>query len=202
MVHISLTHTVLNKNSSLYQITTIVALAQLVDVVYTAINALLSVNLNQIGPLNSFMHSITPLAWGVLLIACICTAMLMIFRADDSKIKGEFARGLLLSVTLIVALPVLFTALSDLSSAGVTDMQGILSDGGTPGRTILAGGIIDVYTSQSGQITTLMGTNQSGDSVDVYYLDINKVISRDDPVFNQKIASIMTDGTAYTERLK
>ena len=98
-------------------------IAQVVDYLEKALDALLSLNLKKIieekFKIDSWSYDI---AWVVVSLALMFVAGLLIFNADKTRIT-DFGRGIIISVILIVALPSLFDSLSDLKDAGIKDVK-------------------------------------------------------------------------------
>lgn len=173
----------------------LVALSRMIDGLYSAVETLLGLNITQIEPVQQLVNTISPLSWGLLGLALAAGAIFVMANPFQSKLP-EFARGIVLSVLLIVSVPFMFTALNGLKDAGVADMGNLISQseiGETPGQDILRSLTWDVYASQYDGVAVL-AENQNP-----YYLDINQRLPKEEP-FLYKITNVI-DGRMQGEKL-
>ena len=137
-------------------------LSELVSYLEDALNALLHLDLYSIIQKKFNIDGWSyPIAWAVMSLALIFVAVMLIFNADKSRLT-DFARGIIISVCLIIALQSLPNSAADLKNlkdAGIASTQDIdttysetiTKDGKvnnvTLGMQLLAMNIIDVEQS-------------------------------------------------------
>ncbi len=101
-------------------------LAEIVSDFEKAVDILLKLNLYDL--IDKYFKIDT---WGKNIAAAVCAlalifvAVLLIFNADKSRIT-DFGRGIIISVTLIIALPVLIKALGQLQTIGVDESKSLV----------------------------------------------------------------------------
>lgn len=94
-------------------------LAQLIDYFQTAVSQITNFNLyNLIKNQFDINAVVYPIAWASASVAIVFVSVLLIYNADKTRLS-DFARGILTSIMLIIALPALISALSDLRTTGV-----------------------------------------------------------------------------------
>lgn len=99
-----------------------------------------------------------PIAWTVLGVSLVFVAVLLIFNADKARLT-DFGRGIIITCILVIALPALINAFSDMRTKGIDAANSIRGDSGyaisengkvnnaTLGQQLLADNIIDVELS-------------------------------------------------------
>lgn len=173
----------------------LVALSRFIDGLYGAVNTLLGLNIMQIEPVQQLVETISPLSWVLLGLALVIGAIFVMTNPFQAKLP-EFARGIILSILLIVSVPFMFTALNGLKDAGVADIGNVIAQadiGETPGQDILRSLTWDVKASQYSGLA-VMAENQNP-----YYLDINQRLEKEEP-FMYKITNVV-DGRMQGEKL-
>ena len=102
--------------------------AGLVDYFQDAVDTISSLNLYNLikdqFDITSFAY---PIAWAVASVAIVFMAVLLIYNADKMRIT-DFARGILTSLMLIIALPAMLSALSDLRTKGIAYVKASTGD--------------------------------------------------------------------------
>lgn len=134
-------------------------LAEIVSDFEKAVDILLKLNLYDL--IDKYFKIDT---WGKNIAAAVCAlalifvAVLLIFNADKSRIT-DFGRGIIISITLIIALPVLIKALGELQIIGVDESKSLVgqeqeyvTEDGLVGRMslgelLLCNNVIDVEES-------------------------------------------------------
>lgn len=173
----------------------LVALGKLVDALYGAVEAMLGLNLMQIEPVQSLVDKVSPLGWTLMGLALVVGVIIVIANPFQMKLP-EFARGIILSLLLIVSVPFMFTALNGIKDAGVADLGTAIVDSGideAPGQGIIRSLTWDVNLSQYGG-SAVIAENQNP-----YYLDINQRLPKEAP-FLYKITNVI-DGRMQGEEL-
>jgi len=187
----------------------LVLMGRLLDMCNGAINTILNINIMQIGPIQDLANSMSPITWSVLTIAITFAFVYMIIYGGKNK---ELFRNLILSIVFIVAIPLMFSQLNTIKNAGVLDMENLISNGTSPGESILQSSVVVVANSTKGIVT--LNQKGSGDlpaitafgvsGINPYYLDINAVIGDTAP-WQYKITSVVGDDqngyTLYGETL-
>ncbi len=144
-------------------------LAHALDAFYNAITTMLGINILEIEAVQSFIGSISPVAWSILTIAVIFAAIaLMIWPT-----KKEMLRGFCLAVLLMLITPMLFATLEDVKDAGVGSLSSTLTATGDLGQTVLTTNTIDVLSSTLTDSPELTYIDDSNGYLDPYSLDIN-----------------------------
>lgn len=164
-------------------------LAEIVSDFEKAVDILLKLNLYDL--IDKYFKIDT---WGKNIAAAVCAlalifvAVLLIFNADKSRIT-DFGRGIIISVTLIIALPVLIKALGQLQTIGVDESKSLVGqeqeyvteDGQVGkmslGELLLCNNVIDVEESVAANklvyLSELKGfRNNSGK---ILQLDYNRI---------------------------
>lgn len=136
-------------------------LAEIVSDFEKAVDILLKLNLYDL--IDKYFKIDT---WGKNIAAAVCAlalvfvAVLLIFNADKTRLT-DFGRGIIISVSLIIALPVLIRALGQLQTIGVDESKSLVgqeqeyvTDDGqvgkmTLGELLLCNNVVDVEESVS-----------------------------------------------------
>lgn len=98
-------------------------LSEVIDYFQDAVDTITSVNLYTMFVQSKFNTSnIYPLAWTLFSLALIILGIIFIWNNDKIKIS-ESAKSILMSAIMILALPTVFSALGDLKTAGIDDVN-------------------------------------------------------------------------------
>ena len=137
------------------------SMCKILDGVFDAFTQLLDLNFYNIPGVKDFVGKTFPIAWACFGIAIVIAAIALMINKDKLKIS-DFARSVIVSAALIVALPFSINVLTDMKNAGVTDMKQELKQNQTMGKTILASVTIDIDTSSDNKkVTTVMESNKN-----------------------------------------
>lgn len=126
-------------------------LARIVDYIDEAVNQVIDFNLySLIKGVFNIDNVIYPIAWALAAISVVLCAVLLITKADKSHIT-DTARGILVSVFFIIALPSLVSSFEDLKTTGVSYAKDTTTQDSATNRTlgeyILASNIFNVNNS-------------------------------------------------------
>lgn len=110
-------------------------LAQMLDGVSEAISKLLALDfLNSIPAIAAIKDAFPPLAWIVFGLFLLIGAIILMTNHEKIKMT-DFAKSIITSAMLIVALPMLISAFGEMKTAGVSDTEGLINGGGSGGTT-------------------------------------------------------------------
>lgn len=144
-------------------------LSHALDAFYNAVTTMLGINIMEIEAVQTFVNSISPVAWAVLTLAVIFAAIaLMIWPT-----KKEMLRGFCLAILLMLITPMLFTTLEGVKNAGVGSLSSTLTATGDLGQTVLTTNTIDVLSSTLTNSPEITYIGDSNSNLDPYSLDIN-----------------------------
>lgn len=98
--------------------------SEAIDYFHDAVNTLANMNLYTLFISSKFNTSnIYPLAWTLFSLFLIIMGVIFIWNNDKIKIS-ESAKSIIMSAIMIVAMPTFFSSLSDMKSAGISDVEG------------------------------------------------------------------------------
>lgn len=167
---------------------------KILDGVFEAFNRLLDLNFYEIPGIKNFVSKTSPIAWACFGIAIVIGAIFLMINKDKLKIS-DFTRNVLISAALIVALPFIFSVLTDMKNAGVSDMKNELQQNETLGKTILASVTVDIENSSANRkISTLLDAG-----VNSYSINVNDTLGKGTWKYEVKTKQIdLSDDTPST----
>lgn len=167
---------------------------KILDGVFEAFNRLLDLNFYEIPGIKNFVSKTSPIAWACFGIAIVIGAIFLMINKDKLKIS-DFARNVLVSAALIVALPFTISTLSSMKDAGVSDMKNELQQNETLGKTILASVTVDIENSSANRkISTLLDAG-----VNSYSINVNDTLGKGTWKYEVKTKQIdLSDDTPST----
>lgn len=175
----------------------LVGLAEIIDDFSKAIDTLLSINLYE-GIKNVFNieTSIYPIAWGLFTLAIIIAGIFLMIFPDKLKISN-LMKSILISGCLLVAMPSLFSVMTDIKNAGINDVSNISITGSkgvnhTIGDELLAAVTVDMRESgKVGKVRFISQTDRFKRKTGICYgLDYTKTLSNTAGDFKWKVTDI------------
>lgn len=175
----------------------LVKLAEIIDDFSKAIDTLLSINLYE-GIKNVFNieTSIYPIAWGLFTLAIIVAGIFLMIFPDKLKISN-LMKSILISGCLLIAMPSLFSVMTDIKNAGINDVKNISITGSkgvnhTIGDELLAAVTVDMRESgKVGKVRFISQTDRFKRKTGICYgLDYTKTLSNTAGDFKWKVTDI------------
>lgn len=185
-------------------------LGTVVDFMYDAVEIILKLNLYEvIQEAFDFEGMMYPIAWSVLTIAVVIAGIYLMVNADKVQIS-DFFKNTIISITLIVMLPSLFSVFSDFKTAGLNTVESIDVSGTTSsvvshslGEQIIASNIVVVdLSAEKGELvyySDLTAYSTASDYISVYDLFINYWLDNESGNYKYKYSGKKPNTSNYVD---